>query len=53
MEGPARLAGWLALVTLMIALAYLSRATEGKPDPEVLYRWSTAAGGVVQDGRDG
>jgi len=50
MEGPARLAGWLALVTLMIALAYLSRATEGKPDPEVLYRWSTAAGGVVQDG---
>ena len=50
MEGPARLAGWLALVTLMIALAYLSRATEGKPDPEVLYRWSTAVGGVVQDG---
>ncbi len=50
MEGPARLAGWLALVTLMIALAYLSRATEGKPDPEVLYHWSTAVGGVVQDG---
>jgi membrane protease YdiL (CAAX protease family) len=50
MEGPARLAGWLALVTLLIALAYVSRATEGKPDPQVLYRWSTAAGGVVQDG---
>ena len=50
MEGPARLAGWLALVTLLIALAYLSRATEGKPDPEVLYHWSTAVGGVVQDG---
>jgi membrane protease YdiL (CAAX protease family) len=50
MEGPARLAGWLALVTLLIALAYISRATEGKPDPQVLYRWSTAVGGVVQDG---
>ena len=50
MQGPARLAGWLTLVTLTIALAYLSRATEGKPDPEVLYRWSTAVGGVVQDG---
>lgn len=50
MEGPARLAGWFALVSLMIALAYLSRATEGKPDPEVLYRWSTAVGGLVQDG---
>src|SRR6185312_8513391 len=45
-----RLAGWLALVGLMIALSYTSRATEGKPDPEVLYRWSTAVGGVIQDG---
>src|SRR5205823_9918558 len=50
MERPARLAGWLALVSLLILLAYASRATEGKPDPEVLYRWSTAVGGVVQDG---
>jgi len=50
MERPARLAGWLALVSLLILLAYASRATEGKPDPQVLYRWSTAAGGVVQDG---
>jgi membrane protease YdiL (CAAX protease family) len=50
MEGPTRLAGWLALVTLLIALAYISRAAEGKPDPQVLYRWSTAVGGVVQDG---
>jgi membrane protease YdiL (CAAX protease family) len=50
MERPARLAGWLALVSLLIALAYVSRATEGKPDPQVLYRWSTAVGGIVQDG---
>jgi membrane protease YdiL (CAAX protease family) len=50
MERPARLAGWLALVSLLILLAYASRATEGKPDPQVLYRWSTAVGGVIQDG---
>jgi membrane protease YdiL (CAAX protease family) len=46
----ARLAGWLTLVGVMIAIAYLGRATEGKPDPEILYRWSTAIGGVIQDG---
>jgi len=39
----------LLLVALMIAIAYLSRATGGKPDPQVLYRWSTAVGGLVQD----
>jgi membrane protease YdiL (CAAX protease family) len=50
MDEPARLAGWLVLVGLMIAIAYLGRATEGKPDPQILYRWSTAVGGVVQDG---
>ncbi len=50
MDGPARLAGWLVLVGLMIAIAYVGRATEGKPDPQILYRWSTAVGGVVQDG---
>jgi membrane protease YdiL (CAAX protease family) len=49
MERPARLAGWLALVSLLILLAYVSRATEGKPDPQVLYRWSTAVGGAIQD----
>jgi membrane protease YdiL (CAAX protease family) len=50
MDGPARLAGWLILVGLMIAIAYAARATEGKPDPQILYHWSTAVGGVVQDG---
>jgi membrane protease YdiL (CAAX protease family) len=50
MEETARLAGWLVLVGLMIAVSYLSRATEGKPDPDVLYQWSTAVGGMIQDG---
>lgn len=50
MDESARLAGWLVLVGLMIAIAYVGRATEGKPDPQILYRWSTAIGGVVQDG---
>jgi membrane protease YdiL (CAAX protease family) len=44
------LVGWLLLVGVMIAIAYLGRATEGKPDPQILYRWSTAVGGVIQDG---
>ena len=34
----------------MIALAYSSRAASGKPDPQVLYEWSTAIGGLIQDG---
>ena len=45
----ARLALWLALVGVMIFLGYASRASSGKPDPDVLYHWSTAVGGVVQD----
>jgi CAAX protease family protein len=49
MERPATLVGWLVLVGVMIALSYLSRATEGKPDPQVLYEWSTAIGGIIQD----
>jgi membrane protease YdiL (CAAX protease family) len=50
MDGPARLAGWLVLVGLMITIAYVGRATEGKPDPQILYKWTTAIGGVIQDG---
>jgi len=34
----------------MVAIAYGSRATAGKPDPQILYQWSTAAGGLIQDG---
>jgi membrane protease YdiL (CAAX protease family) len=36
-------------VALMIGLAYASRASSGKPDPQVLYQWSTAAGALIQD----
>jgi membrane protease YdiL (CAAX protease family) len=41
---------WLVLVGLMIALAYGTRASSGKPDPQVLYQWSTALGALIQDG---
>jgi membrane protease YdiL (CAAX protease family) len=34
----------------MVALGYASRLSSGKPDPQVLYDWSTAAGGIIQDG---
>ena len=45
-----RLAFWLVLVALLAALGYGTRASEGKPDPQVLYQWSTAVGGLIQDG---
>src|SRR5437773_1888638 len=45
----ARLAAWLVLVLLLIALGYGSRLESGKPDPELLYRWSTAVGGLILD----
>src|SRR5437763_173924 len=45
-----RLALWLALVALLIALGYGTRAAGGRPDPQVLYQWSTAVGGLLQDG---
>src|SRR5690349_12562870 len=44
-----RLARWLVLVGLLALLGYGSRIGAGKPDPQVLYRWSTAVGGLVQD----
>jgi hypothetical protein len=50
MDATARLALWLALVALLIVLAYASRAESGKPSPQVLYEWSTAVGALVQDG---
>jgi membrane protease YdiL (CAAX protease family) len=50
MDATARLALWLALVGLLIVLAYVSRAESGKPSPQILYEWSTAVGGLVQDG---
>ena len=44
-----RLAQWLVLVGILALLGYGSRIGSGKPDPQVLYRWSTAIGGIVQD----
>lgn len=41
---------WLALVGALAVIAYVGRATTGKPDPNVLYQWTTAIGTVVQDG---
>jgi membrane protease YdiL (CAAX protease family) len=49
-DGPPRLALWLLLVAILIALGYASRLASGKPDPQVLYEWSTAVGGLIQDG---
>jgi membrane protease YdiL (CAAX protease family) len=48
-EARPRLAFWLLLVGVMIALAYGTRASSGKPDPQVLYEWSTAIGALIQD----
>jgi membrane protease YdiL (CAAX protease family) len=42
-----RLAGWLALVAGLAALNYASRASNGKPPPNELYRWGTAVGGLI------
>jgi membrane protease YdiL (CAAX protease family) len=44
-----RLALWLVLVGALAALAYGSRAAAGRPDPQILYEWSTAADGLIQD----
>jgi len=41
---------WLALMALLVAIGYGTRAAAGKPDPQVLYQWSTAVGGLIQDG---
>src|SRR6476659_1216869 len=48
-DGPPRLALWLLLVAVLVALGYASRFAGGKPSPDVLYQWSTAIGGLVQD----
>lgn len=49
MDDTVRLVAWLVFVGAMIALQYAGRASEGKPDADVLYRYSTAVGGIVQD----
>lgn len=39
---------WTAFVLAFAALSYAGRATEGKPDPDVLYKWSTVAAYLIQ-----
>jgi CAAX protease family protein len=39
---------WTAFVLTFATLSYAGRATEGKPNPDVLYQWSTLAAYVVQ-----
>lgn len=42
-----RLIGWSAFVVSFAALAYGSRAVDGKPDRNVLYTYDNAVGGIV------
>ena len=45
-----RLVLWGALAAILIAVAYASRAASGKPSPNILYQWTTAADELIQDG---
>jgi membrane protease YdiL (CAAX protease family) len=40
----SRLIGWVLLVGAVSILGYAGRASGGKPDEDVLFKWSTAAG---------
>jgi membrane protease YdiL (CAAX protease family) len=42
------LAAWTAFVVAFASLSYATRFTEGKPDRDVLYQWSTVANALVQ-----
>jgi membrane protease YdiL (CAAX protease family) len=42
-----RLVAWIAFGALVTAVAYTSRFTQGKPDRDALYKWSTAIGELV------
>ena len=42
------LACWTAFVVAFASLSYAVRFTEGKPDPNILYEWSTVANSLVQ-----
>jgi uncharacterized protein len=42
-----RLVGWSVLVACLIALQYASRLSEGKPDRDILYKYSTSVGSAV------
>jgi membrane protease YdiL (CAAX protease family) len=42
-----RLVAWFLFIALIAAVAYASRFTEGTPDRNALYKWSTAASELV------
>lgn len=42
-----RLAAWMLFVGLVAGVAYASRFTQGRPDRNALYEWSTAVGELV------
>lgn len=46
--GPGRLVAWAALVIGIGALNFAAHTAEGAPAKNVLYKYSTAIGGVVQ-----
>ncbi len=44
-----RLLGWIVLVVVLAAISYSARvASDGETPDDVLYRWSSAVGGLVQ-----
>lgn len=45
-----RLIAWLSFVGILVALAYATRATAGKPDRDVVYSYGFAVAGLVQYG---
>jgi uncharacterized protein len=44
----AALAAWSTFVAAFATLSYTIRFTEGKPPKDILYRWSTVPGNLVQ-----
>jgi membrane protease YdiL (CAAX protease family) len=44
----ARLVAWLVAVGVFIAISYAGRASAGKPDEDVLYRYDTTVGILIQ-----
>jgi membrane protease YdiL (CAAX protease family) len=45
-----RLIAWLVLVGVIAVINYSARATEGKPDRDLVYHYSTAVGALIQYG---
>jgi membrane protease YdiL (CAAX protease family) len=48
MAGISPLAAWTSFVVAFASLSYAVRFTEGKPDKDVLYQWSTVANSLIQ-----